>query len=82
MFSTSIALVRVLLCTCAVCMRGPPDCKCMVNLRDRVVVVKPMYELLRCSQSSSLHLYSYIRLVFCRVAGLFLQISVSIVYLL
>ena len=78
--------MSVVLCTCVVCMRGPPDCKCMVNLRDRVVVVKPIYELLRCSQSSSLHLYSYIRLVFCSVAGggagLFLQISVSIVYLL
>ena len=37
------SLVRVILCFFRACYFDPPDARCIGNLRESVVVVKPMY---------------------------------------
>ena len=64
-----VLMVRVRLVSCylwrfSMCVHGPPDCKCIVSLRDRVIVVKPTYPLLgRSAQSPVLQLKWYTTLV-------------------
>ena len=70
MFLTSISRVSRELWWCSVWCFGPPCCKCIVNRRERVVQVRPIYELVWCSHSPIGHLYSYIRLVCWSGGGL------------
>ena len=48
---TRSSLVRVWLWLSLACCLGPPDARCMVSLRERVVIVKPIYVLGWCVQS-------------------------------
>ena len=86
-FDTISSRVRVDPCCCRACRLGAPDCKWTVSLRERVVVVIPIYEqFCRRWHSSSGHLYSYTRLVRCSsgviVDGLFLVKVLAVVRLL
>ena len=55
--------MRAVLWTAARCSLGPPEARCMVRRRDKVVVVTPINELGEGAQSPSWHLNSYMTLV-------------------
>ena len=60
---TRISLVSLVPWSVSRCDLGPPEARCIVSLRDKLVWVMPIYVFGRSAQSPILQVNSYIRLV-------------------